>query len=84
MEKTPRLCYHGGKGGRGVKWRGHVDGMGEGQWRLLRRCLLLTALFLAMGCQAAWLGKLELADGFRQLSSLCLLGAVLLPPYIPE
>ena len=84
MEKGAPLWYHGEKGGRSMKWRRHVDEMGEGQWRLLRRCLFLTGMFLALGCLATLEGKLALADAYRQISSLCLLGAVLLPPYIGD
>ena len=41
---------------------------------------LLYCLFLVFGCLAILKGRLELADTFRQLSSVALLGAAILPP----
>ena len=65
-----------------MKWLSNMEQMDQRQWRCLTRCLFFTCFFLAAGCLAILEGRLHLADTFRQLSSLALLGAVLLPVYI--
>ena len=65
-----------------MAWKQAVEEMSPAAWAALTRCLFLTCFFLFFGCLAIWEGRLDLADRFRELSSLSLLAAVLLPPYI--
>ena len=57
-----------------------MEQMEERAWKCFSRCLFFTAFFLVFGCLAILEGRLELADTFRQLSSIALLGATILPP----
>ena len=63
-------------------WKQAVENMCPAAWAALTRSLFFTCFFLFFGCLAILEGKLDLADTFRELSSLSLLAAVLLPPYI--
>ena len=67
-----------------MKWLSNMEKMDGRQRRGLTRCLFFTCFFLAAGCLAILKGELRLADSFRQLSALCLMGAVLLPVYITD
>ena len=82
MASRPLFCYYSRKEvGTMALWR-NLQNMDERTYWVMKRGFQLSALLLAIGCQAIRLGELITADLFRQLSASALLLTVAATTYI--